>query len=54
MIKKIIYIVFLIFLSTSCKEIAKKTSETIIENQKKEISGKYHTIKDEKIKVFLH
>ncbi len=53
MIKKIIYIVFLIFLSTSCKEIAEKTSETIIENQKKEISGKYHTIKDEKIKVFL-
>lgn len=53
MIKKYLYLVFLILFSISCKEIAEKTSEVIIENQKKEISGKYHTIKAEKIKAFL-
>ncbi len=55
MINKNISIIILILFSffSSCKEVAEKTVETIAGVEKKELIGKYHTIKSEKIKIFL-
>lgn len=54
MIKKYLYIILILFsFFSSCKEVAEKTVETIAEVEKKELIGKYHSIKSEKIKIFL-
>lgn len=53
MIKKIIYTIIMLPLLLSCKEITQKAAEKILEKPKEELPGKYHTIKNERMKIFL-
>lgn len=50
--KKYIYTIIPFFLLLSCQQVLEKAAEKIVD-EKKELVGKYHTIKTENIKIFL-
>lgn len=52
MIKKYFSLLLILFLFSACQQVIEKTAENLV-TEKKELIGKYHTLKSEKIKVFL-
>lgn len=52
MTKKHSYLLLILFLFSACQQVIEKTAENLVA-EKKELIGKYHTLKSEKIKVFL-